>query len=166
MNQALVENPKLDPALLFLPMNGSAFARNVPPGGGFSGLRLDHTIVDMSRAVYETSAFEVRWALESLKAEQTHIQQLWMIGGAARSPIWPQIIADVNGVSVSLTTYSHGPAMGATMLACLGLGTYQTVEECSQYFKINKKEVQPDLSLADFYQQKFEKYQRAIREME
>jgi xylulokinase len=166
MNQALIENPKLDPGLLFLPMNGSAFARNVPPGGGFSGLRLDHTIVDMSRAVYETSAFEVRWALESLKAEQTHIYQLWMIGGAARSPIWPQIIADVNGVSVSLTTYSHGPAMGATMLACLGLGIYQTVEECSQYFKINKKEVQPDLSLADFYQQKFEKYQRAIQEME
>jgi xylulokinase len=120
----------------------------------------------MSRAVYETSAFEVRWALESLKAEKTNIQQLWMIGGAARSPIWPQIISDVNGVAVSLTTYSHGPAMGAAMLACLGLGIYQTVEECSQFFKIQKKEVLPNKELSNFYQQKFEKYQKAIKELE
>lgn len=166
MNQKLAENPKSDPGLLFLPLNGSAFAKNVPPGGGFLGLRLDHTIIDMSRAVYETSAFEVRWALESLKAEKTHIQQLWMVGGAARSPIWPQIISDVNGVAVSLTTYSHGPAMGAAMLACLGLGIYQTVEECSQFFKIQKKEVLPNKELSNFYQQKFEKYQKAIKELE
>lgn len=165
LNQALLVHPTRDPGLLFLPLNGSAFARNIAPGGGFNGLRLDHTIVDMSRAVYETSAFEVRWALESLKTEKTHIQQLWMIGGAARSPIWPQIISDVNGVSVLLTTYSHGPAMGAAMLACLGLGVYQSVEECSQYFKINKKEVHPNPDVADFYQQKFEKYQKAIQEM-
>jgi xylulokinase len=166
MNQALSEHNSLDPGLLFLPLNGSAFARNVPPGGGFTGLRLDHKAVDMTRAVLETSAFEVRWALESLKKEGTQIQQLWMIGGAARSPIWPQIIADVNGVTVSLTTYSHGPAMGAAMLACLGLGIYQSVEECAQYFKVQKKEVHPDLSLADFYQKKFVKYQKAIQEID
>jgi xylulokinase len=166
MNQALSEHKSLDPGLLFLPLNGSAFARNVPPGGGFTGLRLDHKAVDMTRAVLETSAFEVRWALESLKKEGTQIQQLWMIGGAARSPIWPQIIADVNGVTVSLTTYSHGPAMGAAMLACLGLGIYQSVEECAQYFKVQKKEVHPDLSLADFYQKKFVKYQKAIQEID
>jgi xylulokinase len=166
MNQALGENPKLDPGLLFLPMNGSAFAKNVPPGGGFTGLRLDHNAVDMARAVLETSAFEVRWALESLKKERTHIQNLWMIGGAARSPVWPQIIADVNGVSVLLTTYSHGPAMGAAMLACLGLGIYSSVEECTQYFKIQKMEVHPNKEVAAFYQQKFEKYQKAILELE
>lgn len=166
MNQALSENKHLDPSLLFLPLNGSAFARNVPPGGGFTGLRLDHKAVDMTRAVLETSAFEVRWALESLKKEGTQIQQLWMIGGAARSPVWPQIIADVNGVTVSLTTYSHGPAMGAAMLACLGLGIYQSVEECAQYFRIQKKEVHPDLSLSDFYQKKFENYQKAIQEID
>ncbi|MDX9850946.1 MAG: FGGY family carbohydrate kinase [Anaerolineaceae bacterium] len=165
MNQALSEHTRLDPGLLFLPLNGSAFARNAPPGGGFTGLRLDHQSVDLTRAVLETSAFEVRWALESLKQDGTSIQQLWMIGGAARSPVWPQIIADVNGVSVLLTTYSHGPAMGAAMLACLGLGIYGSVEECSQHFHIHKKEVQPDLSRADFYQQKFEKYQRTIQEV-
>lgn len=166
MNQKLAENPNLDPGLLFLPMNGSAFAKNVPPGGGFLGLRLDHNIIDMSRAVYETSAFEVRWALESLKAEKTNIQKLWMIGGAARSPIWPQIISDVNGVSVLLTTYSHGPAMGAAMLACLGLGIYKTVEECSQFFKIQKKEIFPNTKLSDVYKMKFEKYKNVIRELE
>ena len=165
MNLALSENTRLDPGLLFLPLNGSAFARNAPPGGGFTGLRLDHQSVDLTRAVLETSAFEVRWALESLKQDSTIIQQLWMIGGAARSPIWPQIIADVNGVSVLLTTYSHGPAMGAAMLACLGLGIYQSVEECSQHFRIQKKEVQPDSSRAEFYQKKFEKYQRTIQEV-
>lgn len=166
MNQALGEHTQLDPNLLFLPLNGSAFARNIAPGGGFSGLRLDHNAVDMTRAVLETSAFEVRWALESLKSEGTTIQQLWMIGGAARSPIWPQIIADVNGVTVSLTTYSHGPAMGAAMLACLGLGVYQSVAECAQYFKIQKKEIHPNLSLGAFYQAKFEKYQKAVRLLE
>lgn len=165
MNQALSDNTRLDPGLIFMPLNGSAFAHDTTLGGGFTGLRLDHQAVDLTRAVLETAAFEVRWALEGLKAEGTHIQNLWMIGGAARSPLWPQIIADVNGVSVLLTTYSHGPAMGAAMLACLGLGIYKTVEECSQHFQIQKKEIFPNLTHSDFYQKKFERYQKTIQEL-
>jgi len=90
--------------------------------GGYRGLRLDHSRADMGRAVLESAAYEVRHALEGICAFGLPAELLWMVGGAAHSLHWPQIIADVSGLPVSLTQYRHGPALGAMMLAAKSLG--------------------------------------------
>lgn len=76
----------------------------------------------MGRAVLESAAFELRWTLDNLRAYDLPVENLWLVGGATRNPIWPQILADVTAISISITQYSHGPALGAARLAAKGLG--------------------------------------------
>ena len=96
--------------------------------GGFVGLRLDHTRIDMSRAILEGVAFELRWALENIRQAGLPVEHLWVAGGATQSPVWPQILADVSGVPISLTHYAQWPALGAAILAGTGSGIFDTQE--------------------------------------
>ena len=76
----------------------------------------------MGRALQESAAFELRSALEGVRACGLPVHELWLVGGAVRSPLWPRILAAVTGQTVSITRYSHGPALGAAMLAGRALG--------------------------------------------
>jgi len=51
-----------------------------------------------------------------------------MVGGAARSPVWPQIVADVTGVNVSLPAVTEAASWGAAVLAGIGVGVFEGVE--------------------------------------
>jgi xylulokinase len=106
--------------ILYDPVSGAP--RSGRTTGGYRGLRLDHSRADMGRALLESAAYEARHALEGIRAFGLPTESLWMVGGAAHSPHWPQIIADVCGLPVSLTQYRHGPALGAVMLAAKSLG--------------------------------------------
>jgi gluconokinase len=103
--------------LLFTSISGSPHR-----SGGFHGLRLDHTRAQMGRALLESAAFALRTALAAGGERGQPAQSLWMVGGATRSAHWPQIISDVTALPVHITQYSHGPALGAAMLAARGLG--------------------------------------------
>jgi sugar (pentulose or hexulose) kinase len=76
----------------------------------------------MGRAVQESAAYELRWALKKIEKAGMTIDELWLVGGATRSATWPQILADVTGIPINLTQYHHGPALGAAILALRTLG--------------------------------------------
>jgi sugar (pentulose or hexulose) kinase len=117
LDRALAGTAPGSAGLIFTPISGAPHS-----GGGFHGLRLDHTRAEMGRALLESAAFELRAALKAAAARDLPARTLWMVGGAAHSPHWPQIIADVTGLPVHTTQYSHGPALGAAILAAKGLG--------------------------------------------
>jgi sugar (pentulose or hexulose) kinase len=48
------------------------------------------------------------------------VAQLWMVGGAAQSPYWPQILADITNLPIQLPQYDAWPALGAAILAGVG----------------------------------------------
>ena len=45
-------------------------------------------------------------------------------GGAAKGRLWPQIVADVLGVTVHVPVVKESTALGAAMFAGLGAGLY------------------------------------------
>ena len=49
-------------------------------------------------------------------------------GGAARGSLWPQIVADVLGVAVSVPEVKESTALGAAMFAGLGAGLYHDLD--------------------------------------
>ncbi|NJN97577.1 MAG: hypothetical protein HC875_27615 [Anaerolineales bacterium] len=120
MNRALAQTQPGSNNLLFLPVH-TAY-------GGFAGLRLDHSRADMSRAILEGCAFELRGALEDMRRANLPVERLWMAGGATRSPVWTRILADVTGVPLTLTEYAHWSALGAAILAGWGAGVFESVE--------------------------------------
>jgi len=139
--------------LLFFPFSG--VPRLGKNSGGYVGLRLDHTRADMGRAVLESAACELRWALDDIREFGFSPNQLWMVGGATRSPVWAGILADVTRTPISLTRYSHGPALGAALLAAKGLGY---LEEFPVW--VSAQTVQPNPQNAEVYEEMYAAYRR------
>ncbi len=148
--------------LFFLPLAGG---HQEPAGvqrGGFVGLRLDHTRGDMARAILEGAAFELRWALERMEQVGLAVERLWMVGGAARSPVWPKIVADVTGLPIFLTQYGQWPALGAAIIAGWGAGLYESLEAGQARFQQAADLIEPNPPDRQRYDDSFGKYQRLV----
>jgi xylulokinase len=164
-NKALTQSHPGCNDLLFLPLGGSM---QLPAGksrGGFVGLRLDHTRIDMSRAILEGAAFELRWTLENIRQAGLPVEHLWVAGGATRNPVWPQILADVSGVSISLTHYAQWPALGAAILAGVGSGIFDTLEAGITRFQKSPQQIGPDAAWSKIYNENYARYQEISRNL-
>jgi xylulokinase len=149
--------------LFFLPLTGG---HHTPAGmqqGGFVGLQLNHSRADMALAVLEGAAFELRWALEGIRQAGVPIEQLWLVGGAAQSPVWPNIIANVTGLPLCLPQRNHWPALGAAILAGVGAGVFETIETGQTCFRKPAQFITPDSELMALYDKRFTTYQQIIR---
>jgi len=160
-NQAVRDSLPGSQGLLFLSLSGPSQIMNAAPGGGFIGLSLAHTRADMARSLLEGCAYEVRWALDELRATGVPVQELWLAGGANRSPVWPQILADVCGVPLQISTYANWAALGAATLAGWGIGAYASLEEGLARLQPSSRKLNPDPALSGLYKERLEAYQRA-----
>ncbi|MFC4766757.1 xylulokinase [Effusibacillus consociatus] len=119
--------------LFFLPyLNGERTPHNDPNARGvFFGMHFGHTMEHFVRAVLEGVAYSLRDCLELIKRLQPHseIKEMFLTGGAVKSPEWSQILADV--LTCRLIGYEEreGPAFGAALLAGLGTGIWKQPQE-------------------------------------
>ena len=81
-------------------------------------------------------------------------------GGGARSDFWRHLQADVYKQPIVLTNASEGPAYGVALLAGVGTGVWNSVEEaCRSSIKQTEK-VNPDKKLAKLYDRHFAVYDK------
>jgi xylulokinase len=164
-NAAVAASPPGSQGLLFLALGGPSQMLNPAPGGGFAGLSLAHTRNDMSRAILEGCGYEVRWALDELRAAGIAADELWLAGGATRSPVWPQILADICGVPVILAGEADWAALGGAMLAAWGAGVCATLEEAIAMLQPRVERLQPNSAAAGMYSEQLAAYRRASQAM-
>ncbi|MCX7669837.1 MAG: FGGY family carbohydrate kinase [Anaerolineae bacterium] len=100
--------------------------------GGWAGLTLSHSRGDLARSVMEGVACEARWAIAEMRAAGIPVDELTMVGGAARSPIWPQIVADFTGISVIVPAMAQAASWGAAVIAGVGIGEFASIEEAGR----------------------------------
>ena len=88
------------------------------PGAAQAGLG------EQARAILEAAAYSTRRAagLLSELLGPAAWQEVSLTGGAARSRLWPQILADVLGYRVSVPAHTESAARGAAILAGRGAG--------------------------------------------
>jgi len=86
-------------------------------GGMLTGLSLPTSRDDLLRACMEGLALETRWGLERLQRLGAHCCGVTMIGGAAGSRLWPQIVADALNVPVQVPEECEAACLGAALLA-------------------------------------------------
>lgn len=85
--------------------------------GAFTGLGVDTSTDDMTRAVLEGVAFGLRDCAEALKSTGAVLDQLLAIGGGTKSPYWVKLIATVLNVPLHLPKAGEfGAALGAARL--------------------------------------------------
>jgi xylulokinase len=105
--------------------------------GGFIGLNITHKRGDMTRSILEGVCFGLRDSLEILKSMGVEISEVRVSGGGSESELWKQILANVFNLKVCSINSKVGPAYGAAILAAVGCGLYDNVDEaCSALVKI------------------------------
>jgi len=145
--------------LLFYPLAGG-HATTIGTGrGGFIGLSLSHSRDDVARAVMEGTAFELRWAIEEMGEAGVQVGELRMVGGAAESPVWPQIVADITGVPVILPTVKQAASHGAAILAGVGAGLFSDPDAGFVAFRGQETCLEPASENRKQYDDLFHTYQ-------
>ncbi len=100
--------------------------------GVFFGLSARHNKNDMIRAVMEGVVFSLKDCLEIIKDMGVAINEVRASGGGGRSRMWRQMQADVFGSEIVTINSSEGPALGVALLAGVGSGVYNSVEEACE----------------------------------
>jgi xylulokinase len=160
LDRALSETHR-EYGLFFIPLTGGHDDPATTRPGGFVGLQLAHKRADMARAIMESAGYELRWALKALKNAQMPVERLWMVGGAANSSHWPEILANITGTPIRLPAYDNWPALGAALLAGVGVGVFQNIEAALLHFGRPVRQIEPAAEWIAFYEENFAVYQTA-----
>ena len=90
---------------------------------GLTGISLDTTAVEITRALLEAVAFRLSEIYDRLRpmADDDHLV-VGSGGALARSPVWAQIVTDALGVPMALGDEAEASARGAALLALEALG--------------------------------------------
>ena len=144
--------------LLFFPLAGGHGEIYGVGRGGFVNVTLPHTRDDMARAVMEAVAFELRWAIEEIGRAGVSVSVLKMVGGASRSPVWPQIVADVTCLPVALPAISQAASWGAAILAGVAAGVYSDPEAGLVALPQSESRLEPSPGCAETYARSFEQF--------
>ena len=158
-NEAAAVTPGSD-GLLFLPyLTGERTPHNDSNARGvFFGLHLGHTRAHLVRAVMEGVTFALRDSLELMRPMVETIPQVRAIGGGARSPLWRQMQADIFGTPVLSLGDAGGPAYGAAIMAAVGAGVFDSIEEAADRWVSVTETTEPNVRSVSLYHELYERY--------
>jgi xylulokinase len=118
LDAALVASPPGARGLTFLPHLSGERTPNRPTGAGvFSGLRAEHSVPDLVRAVVEGVTFGLAYALRALQRSGVQATAISLVGGGAASDRWAQLCADVFELPVVRPPQTEAAALGASRQA-------------------------------------------------
>ena len=92
--------------------------------GVFYGLDFSKNTSHLIRAALEGTAYALRHNLEAAREAGANPNSLRAMGGAANSLLWTQIKADVTGKRIEVPSSDAATALGAALLAGIGVGLY------------------------------------------
>ncbi|MEC8043533.1 MAG: xylulokinase [Verrucomicrobiota bacterium] len=132
-NQAALTEPGSE-GCVFLPyLSGERTPHPDPHArGAFIGLSLRHGMGHMARAVLEGVSFGLNDSLSLMRNLGINPTNVILSGGGTRSPLWKQMLADVFHSNCSLVNAKEGAAYGAALLASVGIGCHDSVENASR----------------------------------
>ena len=85
---------------------------------------------------------------------------LILAGGASKSELWCQIVADVANLPVRIPEVADLACVGAAVLAGVGCGVYKDTKEGYKSLAVNERVIYPDPERAKEYAALFEEYKR------
>lgn len=132
----------------FLPYLSGERCPHVDPDarGAFGGLSLAHGRAHLARAVLEGATFGIRDCYDALDVKATEVR---VTGGGAKSDVWMQMLADVLGVRCVRLADDEGPALGAALLAGVGVGVWPEVVSASRAAVKFERRFEPEADYAE-----------------
>ena len=153
--------------LMFLPCLEGKRSPELNPSAtaAFSGIRLIHTRGHFVRAIMEGVAFELRENFDVMTGMGIKSDTVICSGGAAKSPTWMQILADIFNRPVSVSAQDEPSCFGAALLAGIGTGVYGSYLETVEIVKKPKQIVDPILDNSKIYAYHFKTFKKLYHEV-
>lgn len=132
------------------------------------GLSASHTRAHLIRAILEGVAFSLKDSFTIFREMNVPVERIRLGGGGARSTLWRQIQADVYGHTVEIVEAEEGAAYGAAILAGVGAGNWQSVDEACDAVVHIAQEIKPNAEDAATLERAYQTYRRiypALRQM-
>jgi xylulokinase len=127
--------------------------------GAFVGVSGLHGKAHMYRAILEGIALEQRFLMGGVeKAMGSKIDEILMLGGGSRSPLWCQIIADALGRTVKLVREQESTALGAGIHAAAAVGFHADIRAAADAMTGIETGFEPDPKAHARYSEIFEAY--------
>ncbi|WXG42529.1 MAG: xylulokinase [Promethearchaeati archaeon SRVP18_Atabeyarchaeia-1] len=131
--------------------------------GVMFGFTIGHEKGCIVRAIMEGTAFEIRENISVMKEIGTDIREIRVTGGATRSSIWNQIQSDVTNLPVLKGPLEEATAVGAAILAGVGVGIYKGVVEAADLMVRITERYTPDKENSTLYSKLFDIYERTYQ---
>lgn len=148
--------------LLYLPYLMGERTPHLDPDirGTFFGISAMHTRAHFIRAVMEGVAYSLRDCKNIISEMGTEISDMMACGGGGTSPLWRSMLADLYDCPVKTVSCKEGPALGVAILAFVGTGVYDTVEQaCDAMIKTDKVQ-EPDADASAQYEKYYQLYRK------
>ena len=106
--------------------------------GTFVGMTLSTRRADLARAVMEGVTYNLAIISDILK---THVgfDEMTVIGGGAKGPVWLQMLADIFDVTIRLpNVLEEATSMGAAVVGGVGIGLFDRFDVIDRFLKIEE----------------------------
>jgi len=128
MDRWAAEIPPGADGLTFIPyLSGTRVQPDLK--ASFTGLARHHSYAHFIRAILEGVVFELYYLHERLAARSDEDTPMIAAGGGFSSRLWTQIAADIFGREIRTTQGQEQAALGAALVAGVGLGYYSDMRE-------------------------------------
>lgn len=144
-------------ALLYLPYLTAADERSEPIAGvfgaGFLGVQEHHQRHDFLRAVYEGLAVQAARIFRRLDPLDCPLQEVRVAGGGGQSALLARLLASAANLRVVRPDATEASLLGAAMVALVGLGYADSIDQLAQTMVQPQAVYDPDPQAVPLYQE-------------
>jgi len=152
--------PPCSDGLILLPffMGSKATRWNPHLRGALIGLTLSHKKAHIARSIMEGIAYLAREVLDAIREMGVPINEIRLLGGAAKSRLWAEIKASVWNTRVHLLNETSTAPLGAAILAGLGVGIFKNYEDAVRTMVRLRDSITPINEWVGTYSKCYENY--------
>ena len=155
--------------VLMLPfLNGERVPALPNASATLSGLTSDNlSRANLCRAVLEGTVFGLRYGLDLLRASGLQSREIRLIGGAAKSSVWRQIVADIMATPLVCPQQTEAAALGAAIQAAWSCGDGSLEQLCERCVSLDlRTATQPDPASSAAYEPVYQRYRQQVMQLQ
>ncbi len=130
--------------------------------GLLKGIGFQHTRADIARSILESVGYASRFTIDTMFSAGITIDELRNDGGGSRSAIWRQILCDITNRPLIKTRVDEGTALGAAIIATIGLKHYSSIEDAVKAMVHQTQFHSPDTTTAEAYNAGYSQFQSLL----
>ena len=130
--------------------------------GLFFGLRQQHGIGHLTRALLEGVSFTLEMLRDALEDNDIHPRQVTVAGSGSSSDLWPQILADIMEAPVQKSVTEEVSLVGEAMLGHACLGRYTDLQEACEGMVRPGPVYEPDKESMRAYRDKRNRFNKVL----